>query len=70
MNYIHSHTLKEDGTFIENKPTQVKEKVEYLKTKFGKLAIEVATEVLSAIEHEDNRLYYEIKFWTDVKNEL
>lgn len=69
-NHIHSFKLNEDGTFTENKPTQAQDKVQELKTKFGELAIEVANEVLNAInaiEHEDNVMYYEIKFWTDVK---
>lgn len=65
---IHSFKLNEDGSFTENKVTDANEKATELKLKFGKYAIDVANEVLSAIEHEDNLMCYEIKFWTDVRN--
>lgn len=70
VNTIHSFTLNEDGTATENKVTRVDEKAIGLKTKFGELAIDVVNEVLGAIEHEDNVMYYEIKFWTDVRSAL
>ena len=70
VNTIHSFKLNDDGSFTENKVTDVTEKATELKTKFGKLAIDVVNEVLGAIEHEDNVMYYEIKFWTDVRSAL
>jgi len=70
VNTIHSFRLNEDGTTTENKVTKADEKATELKTKFGELAIDVVNEVLGAIEHEDNVMYYEIKFWTDVKSAL
>lgn len=69
-NTIHSFTLNDDGTTTENKVTVATEKATELKTKFGELATDVVNEVLGAIEHEDNVMYYEIKFWTDVRNAL
>ena len=70
VNTIHSFTLNEDGTTTENKVTKADGKATELKTKFGELAIDVVNEVLGAIEHEDNVMYYEIKFWTDVQSAL
>ena len=70
VNTIHSFKLNDDGSFRENKVTDATEKATELKTKFGKLAIDVVNEVLGAIEHEDNVMYYEIKFWTDVRSAL
>ena len=67
---MHSFTFNEDGTQTENKVTEPKDKADELKTKFGELAINVAEEVIGAIEHEDNRMYYEIKFWNEVKGLL
>jgi len=58
VNTIHSFRLNEDGTTTENKVSNANEK-----------ANEV-NEVLGAIEHEDNVMYYEIKFWTDVQSAL
>ena len=70
VNTIHSFKLNDDGSFTENKVTDATEKATELKTKFGELAIDVVNEVLGAIEHEDNVMYYEIKFWTDVRSVL
>lgn len=70
VNNIHSFTLNEDGTFTENEVTDENEKALELKNKYGNLSIDVTNEVLGAIEHEDNRMYYEIKFWTDVRQIL
>jgi hypothetical protein len=70
VNTIHSFKLNDDGSFTENKVSDANEKANELKTKFGELAIDVVNEVLGAIEHEDNVMYYEIKFWTDVKSVL
>lgn len=69
-NKIKSFTLNDDNTFTENKTIESEDKANELKTKFGDLAIDVASEVLSTIEHEDNRMYCEIKFWTEVKGIL
>lgn len=68
VNTIHSFKLNDDGSFTENKVTDANEKATELKAKFGELAIDVVNEVLNAIEHEDNVMYYEIKFWTDVRS--
>jgi hypothetical protein len=68
LNTIHSFKLNDDGSFTENKVSDAK--ANELKTKFGELAIDVVNEVLGTIEHEDNRMYYEIKFWTDVQSVL
>jgi hypothetical protein len=70
VNTIHSYRLNNDGTFSENKVTNPEDKADELKTKFGELAIDVVDEVISAMEHEDNGMYYEIKFWTEVKEIL
>lgn len=70
VNTMHSFTLNDDNSFTENKVTLPKDKADELKTKFGKLAIDVVQEVIGAIEHEDNRMYYEIKFWNEVKGLL
>jgi len=70
VNTIHSFKLNDDGSFTENKVTDATEKATELKTKFGELASDVVNEVLGAIEHEDNVMYYEIKFWTDVRSAL
>lgn len=70
VNTIHSFKLNDDGSFTENKVTDATEKATELKTKFGELAIDVVNEVLGVIEHEDNVMYYEIKFWTDVRSAL
>ena len=48
----------------------IKLKVIELEEKFGNLAIDVVNEVINAIKHEDNKMYYEIKFWNEVKNIL
>jgi len=69
-NVVHSFTLKEDGTFAENKATRATDKAEELVKKFGDKAIDVAIEVIGAIEHEDNTMYYEIKFWKEVRDEI
>lgn len=50
--------------------TQPKDKAAELKTKYGELAIDVVNDVLNAIKHEDNVMYYEIKFWNKVLNVL
>lgn len=70
VNTIHSFKLNDDCSFTENKVTDATEKATELKTKFSELAIDVVNEVLGAIEHEDNVMYYEIKFWTDVRSAL
>lgn len=70
VNTIKSFKLNEDGSFEENNKTNNDEKANELKAKFGELAIDVVKEVLGAIEHEDNLMYYEIQFWTDVKDAL
>lgn len=70
VNTIHGFKLNDDGSFTENKVPDAKEKANELKTKFGELAIDVVNEVLSAIRHEDNVMYYEIKFWTEVQSVL
>ena len=70
VNTIHSFKLNDDYSFTENKVTDATEKATELKTKFSELAIDVVNEVLGAIEHEDNVMYYEIKFWTDVRSAL
>lgn len=67
VNTMHSFTFNEDGTQTENKATDPKAKAEQLKTKFGELATDVVEEVIQAIEHQDNVMYYEIKFWNEVK---
>jgi siderophore synthetase component len=69
-NIIHSFKLNDDGSFSENEVTDVKEKATELKRKFGELVIDVVNEIIGAIEHEDNVMYYEIKFWNDVKDVL
>ncbi len=70
VNTIHSFKLNDDGSFTENKVSDATEKANELKAKFGELATDVVNEVLGAIEHEDNVMYYEIKFWTDVQSVL
>jgi len=70
VNAIHSFTLNDDNSFTENKVTDVNKKVTELKTKFGELAIDVVNEIIGAIEHEDNIMHYEIKFWNDVRSIL
>lgn len=64
--YMKSYKLNSDGEFIENEVNEASVKAKELINKFGKLAIDVAKEVLGAIEHEDNRMYYEITFWKKV----
>jgi len=59
-----------DGSFTEVKATVTNDKAKELKEKFGDLATDVVDEVLWAIKHEDNRMYYEIKFWNEVKTNL
>lgn len=56
--------------FEEIKSSTSKEKAEQLIAKFGKLAEDVADEVLNTIKHEDNTMYYEIKFWEEVRAEI
>jgi hypothetical protein len=70
VNTIHSFVFNDDGSFTEKKVSDANEKANELKTKFGELAIDVVNEVLGAIEHEDNVMYYEIKFWQKVKQEI
>ena len=70
VNVINSFVLNDDRSFTENKATDVNDKANQLKSKFGDLAIDVVNEILGAIEHEDNVMYYEIVFWNDVKNSL
>lgn len=70
VNAIHSFTLNDDNSFTENKVTDVNKKVTELKTKFGELAIDVVNEIIGVIEHEDNIMHYEIKFWNDVRSIL
>ncbi len=70
VNTMHSFTFNQDGTTTENKVTEPKAKAEQLKMKFGEFAIDVVNEVIGAIEHEDNVMYYEIKFWNEVKGFL
>jgi len=55
---------------MNHKSVQPYQKATELRTKFGELAIDVANEVIEAIEHEDNRMYYEINFWKNVKSSL
>lgn len=69
-NTIHSFTLNNDNTFTENVLAKGQDKADELKTKFGYLALDVVNEVLDAISHEDNVMYYEIKFWNSVKEVL
>ena len=33
-------------------------------------ALIVVDEIIDAIKHEDNRMYYEIKYWEEVKQEI
>jgi len=70
INTIPSFKLNEDGSFTENKVTDMNEKATELKTKFGELAVDVVDEIIGAIEHEDNVMYYEIKFWSSVRDVL
>jgi hypothetical protein len=69
-NTIHSFEVNDDGSFLENKATKPEDKAAELKTKYGELAIDVVNDVLNAIKHEDNVMYYEIKFWNEVLNVL
>lgn len=70
INTIPSFKLNEDGSFTENKVTDVGGKATELKTKFGELSVDVVDEIIGAIEHEDNVMYYEIKFWSSVRDVL
>ena len=33
-------------------------------------ALIAVDEIIDAIKHEDNRMYYEIKYWEEVKQEI
>ena len=70
MTTIKSFDVRNDGSFSENKVLNTDEKANELIGKFDHLAIDVVNEILDAIKHEDNVMYYEIKFWTEVKNIL
>lgn len=63
-------TANIDGTFTENKVDLPKIKAEEFKNKYKYLAKDVVNDILDTIKHEDNVMYYEIKFWTEVKELL
>lgn len=70
MNTIKAFKLNDDETFEELPTDNVLDKANYLREKYGELASDVANEVLDSIKHEENRMYFEIKFWEDVMNIL
>jgi hypothetical protein len=69
-NKIKGFKLNSDDTFTELPTNTAKDKANELIIKFGELAIDVVIEILDVIEPEDNIMYFEIHFWTDVYNIL
>ena len=62
--------IDENDNIIEVGTSDANKKAEELQMKFGGLAIDVVDEILDVVKYEDNRMYYTIKFYNDVKNIL
>lgn len=62
--------IDENDNFVEVGTSDANKKAEELQMKFGGLAIDVVDEILDVVKYEDNRMYYTIKFYNDVKNVL
>ncbi len=69
--YLKAFTVKErdekgNSVFEEVSEDNERQRAKKLIVKFGDVAADVADTVVSAIKHEDNRMYYEIIFWKRV----